>query len=127
MAAELDAFQTGAEFISFDAPPSTSASAAGPSRLPSPSTGQVKTNGKGKGRARDDLDSEDERLLAARNGRGKVNGVKNGKTKHAEKRARTDGEDTGPKNLKEERRAAERHAPWADAVDWERCRDPAEM
>jgi len=33
----------------------------------------------------------------------------------------------GPKNLKEQRKAAERQAPWASLVEWDRCRDPAEM
>ncbi|KAK4685567.1 non-canonical poly(A) RNA polymerase PAPD5/7, partial [Tremellales sp. Uapishka_1] len=31
------------------------------------------------------------------------------------------------RNLKEERKASERKAPWADKVHWDRCRDPAEM
>lgn len=44
------------------------------------------------------------------------------------KRARAkDDEGPGPKNLKEERKAKERSAPWCDDVDWASCRDPAEM
>lgn len=38
-----------------------------------------------------------------------------------------DDEGPGPKNLKEERKAKERSAPWCDDVDWASCRDPAEM
>ena len=38
-----------------------------------------------------------------------------------------DDEGPGPKNLKEERKAKERSAPWCYDVDWTSCRDPAEM
>lgn len=34
---------------------------------------------------------------------------------------------TGPQNLKEERQANSRNAPWSLDVDWDACRDPAEM
>ncbi|WVO14869.1 hypothetical protein L204_102508 [Cryptococcus depauperatus] len=34
---------------------------------------------------------------------------------------------TGPRNRKEEKRAAERHAPWTELVDFDRCRDPADL
>ena len=42
---------------------------------------------------------------------------------------RQKGEDgaPGPRNLKEERRAAERAAPWAEDVDWLRFDDPATL
>lgn len=42
---------------------------------------------------------------------------------------RQKGEDgaPGPRNLKEERKAAERAAPWADDVDWEHYHDPAAL
>lgn len=42
---------------------------------------------------------------------------------------RQKGEDgaPGPRNLKEERRAAERAAPWADDVDWQHHDDPAAL
>lgn len=48
--------------------------------------------------------------------------------KKGKKRGRAyDDEGPGPKNLKEERKAKERSAPWCDDVDWSSCRDPAEM
>lgn len=42
---------------------------------------------------------------------------------------RQKGEDgaPGPRNLKEERRAAERAAPWAEDVDWLHYDDPAAL
>lgn len=42
---------------------------------------------------------------------------------------RQKGEDgaPGPRNLKEERRAAERAAPWAEDVDWQHLDDPAAL
>ena len=131
MATGLSSFQDGADFISFDASPLPSPHAngnaeAGPSRsAPKGTTGQ-----KRKDRLEDDLDSSDERLSETKNGRrdGNGHGVEkaNGKKKGKKAKGDTNG-DTGPNNLKEERKAAERHAPWADLVDWERCQDPAEM
>jgi hypothetical protein len=44
------------------------------------------------------------------------------------KRARGKEDDgPGPRNLKEEKKARDRSAPWCDQVDWSSCRDPAEM
>lgn len=42
---------------------------------------------------------------------------------------RQKGEDgaPGPRNLKEERKAAERAAPWAEDVDWQHYDDPAAL
>ncbi|KAK1926248.1 hypothetical protein DB88DRAFT_435394 [Papiliotrema laurentii] len=50
---------------------------------------------------------------------------KNGPKGKGKKRGRE--EETGPSNLKQERMAAERGCPWVPQVDWESCRDPAEM
>jgi hypothetical protein len=50
---------------------------------------------------------------------------KNGSKGKGKKRGRE--EETGPSNLKQERMAAERGCPWVPQVDWESCRDPAEM
>jgi hypothetical protein len=38
-----------------------------------------------------------------------------------------DDEGPGPRNLKEEKKARDRSAPWCELVDWSGCRDPAEM
>jgi hypothetical protein len=44
------------------------------------------------------------------------------------KRSRSkDDEGPGPRNLKEEKKARDRSAPWCELVDWSGCRDPAEM
>jgi len=119
MTTDLSAFQNDVEYISFDASPHSS-SRAGPSR--------ITQNGVANDRTHDELDSGDERLLAAQNGKRKMNGDGRKKDKEGGKRAKGEAKgDTGPKNLKEERKAAERHAPWADMVDWERCHDPVEM
>jgi hypothetical protein len=107
-----------------------------------------------KGKARESLDDDDASLLAKKNGRrvegdgiaiatsaaddGKKGKKGKGKEKEKEKdrgpgtrpgkRGRDgDDEETGPRNLKEERRAAERGAPWVGLVDWGACRDPADM
>lgn len=132
MVVDLNDFQTGTEFIAFgSSPPPTTNAQAGPSR-------PTNSDSKGIGKRSNDLDSDDERILATRNGRRETNGRdKKGKGKETskekekekgKKRARVaDDNDTGPRNLKEERRAAERNVPWADMVGWEECRDPAEM
>ncbi|WWC97155.1 hypothetical protein V866_004034 [Kwoniella sp. B9012] len=44
-----------------------------------------------------------------------------------DKQKEKEKDETGPRNLKEERKANERHAPWCDLVDWKKCRDPSEM
>jgi hypothetical protein len=36
-------------------------------------------------------------------------------------------EGPGPRNLKEEKKARDRSAPWCEYVEWSDCRDPAEM
>lgn len=46
----------------------------------------------------------------------------------SKKRPRSkDDEGPGPRNLKEEKKARDRSAPWCQSVDWSDCRDPAEM
>jgi non-canonical poly(A) RNA polymerase PAPD5/7 len=155
MSTAPNAFQAGHDYISFDAPsPPANTAAAGPSRLQDATALSANGSVKGKERAREGLNAEDDRLLAAKNGRrdagassqgngdvrgkgqGKGKGKGKGKDKGKGKESATRGqagskrsmeEDTGPRNLKEERKAAERHAPWADLVDWEGCHDPAEM
>ncbi|KAK8845409.1 hypothetical protein IAR55_006122 [Kwoniella newhampshirensis] len=141
----------GADFISFNfspspPPPTTTSSeqpppssaGAGPSKLPPPpstlppkpgaaSSRDIATayNGKRKAEVSEAMlhnlvnkKSKTEQEKKDRQ-KGKGKGRQNGRN--------DDDGDTGPKNLKEERRAAERHAPWSDLVDWDRCRDPAEM
>lgn len=93
-----------------------------------------KKNDKGKSKANPELDAADESLLAAKNGR-REPAPRPGDKPARGKRGidsvdgddRDGREDTGPRNLKEERRANERGAPWVYDVNWESCRDPAEM
>jgi non-canonical poly(A) RNA polymerase PAPD5/7 len=145
--ADTSAFATGDDFISFDfgAPPSPG---AGPSRSASPASSAIGDGDildgltrspprgwKGKARADDGngdaspvADSRaspahDSRPSSPRLGKKrKSNGVE-----PDTKRPKADPYGTGPRNLKEERRAAERAAPWADDVRWDRCVDSAEM
>ncbi|WVQ94050.1 hypothetical protein IAU59_001128 [Kwoniella sp. CBS 9459] len=134
-------FSAGADFISFGfspSPPPESRSQAGPSRTPiHPSLPAKPTSSetrKGKRKA-SDAGPESERAETSTT----TNNDKNKKNKKQKKGKRdrekekgnasaaNEDSETGPRNLKEERKAAERHAPWADLVDWSRCRDPAEM
>lgn len=141
MTTELNAFEGGADFISFDASPPSSLYInsnvnghveAGPSRTKLTRNGTT-IGAKRKVQADDDdeNDSEEEvgELLPLGKERKPLNGHGSKKAKGKEKKLRGGGVngDTGPKNLKEERRAAERHAPWADMVQWDRWQDPAEM
>ena len=138
--AEANAFSGGADFIFFGPP---SPSQAGPSRSRSHSRSSSAVPKGKKRKAADAVDAAD--------GGGKKKGKENKKEgKHVDaqggqKKKKDKGkgkarsndangiqslsEDgaTGPRNLKEERRAAERGCPWVDMVDWERCGDPAEM
>lgn len=144
-AGDTSAFVTGDDFIGFDLP------SAGPSRSPSPDLPSLipprDTTGstaKGKGRADavvsasasaaasaapspaadSSSDSpknrEERRADLKRKGKGIQPPPKRTKVEVA-------GDRVGPRNLKEERRAAERAAPWADDVDWDQCTNPAEM
>ena len=154
MVSSQTAFQTGDDFISFDLSPPPS-SAAGPSSPrkqssnPKSKTQSKAANGpKGKGRD-ENIDSD---LLDIKNGKNRnddsvlpkgkrdrtINNNRNGskgdaqadrKGKGKVKRSREDedADEGGYRNLKEERMAKERQAPWADRVDWGRCRDAAEM
>lgn len=135
MTTETNAFQAGADFISFDAsPPSPphlnghSNATAGPSRI---SQNGI-SNPKRKYKPDDSRDEEEvnEVLRSAGkqvNGNGDRKGKGKGKGKGKKQSRRDEDCDTGPRNLKEERKAAERHVPWADMVQWDRCQDPAEM
>jgi non-canonical poly(A) RNA polymerase PAPD5/7 len=133
-------FQRGEDFISFGGaspPPAYSPSStngpaqAGPSRLPLGSTDTTLLNAKNR---RTDQGAEPAASLSGAEKKEKKRKAK-GKGKETEgtppvagkKRARGPNDPVGPKNLKEERRAAERLAPWTDLVDWDSCHDPAEM
>ncbi|OCF40096.1 hypothetical protein I317_06109 [Kwoniella heveanensis CBS 569] len=133
-------FSTGADFISFGispSPPPESKSQAGPSRTPIhpslPAKPTSSENRKGKRKASDaDAAPEADRAESSTADKGKKSKKqkkgKRDREKDKEKSNAVNGDsETGPRNLKEERKAAERHAPWADLVDWARCRDPAEM
>ena len=153
---ERNDFQSGLDFISFDQSPLptragssrnsphhlTGTGANGVNGLNGLNNTQKISSRKGKERVDPSFDSADEQLLAAKNGRrdpyangGSGHGIKgqdsSQKGKGNEKKGKRgrdemDG-DTGPSNLKQERKAAERGAPWVDMVDWANCRDPAEM
>lgn len=43
------------------------------------------------------------------------------------KRSNNRGIEAGPRNKKEEEKAAERHAPWTELVDVDLCRDPVDL
>lgn len=113
MADDTSGFITGDDFIGFDLPD------AGPSRSPTPES-------ESSGNVLDGLRSPSPK------GKEKANEVTKGKKRKSNgmepETKRTKGVDTtGPRNLKEERRAAERGAPWAEGVKWEKCHDAAEM
>lgn len=124
-------FTTGAEFISFElspspSPPSTSRLA--PSLPPiQPALVSSSSSKKQKGKGREEAVVNGNGNGAAANGKGKR---KRDKEKNVSGGASTGTHGiihTGPKNLKEERKAKERGSPWVDDVDWEGCGDPAEM
>ncbi|WRT63623.1 uncharacterized protein IL334_000546 [Kwoniella shivajii] len=151
--AQATDFSEGADFISFGfSPPlpENQAAEAGPSRihpsLPSkPSTSTTSdtntntdSNRKGKRKASDaepstsvnsesSKEKKSKKQKKGKRDREKEKDKEKEKEKEKEKKKANGVNDTGPKNLKEERQAAERHAPWADLVNWEECKDPAEM
>ena len=93
------AFNGGDEFISFDnSPPPRSTPLPSLPRPVSPVASSSKVKQKSNG------------------ANGKPKGVKRGRE-----------DETGPSNLKQERMAAERGCPWVPQVDWEACKDPADM
>lgn len=47
--------------------------------------------------------------------------------KSDQKRGNNRGIEAGPRNKKEEEKAAERHAPWTELVDVDLCRDPVDL
>lgn len=150
-------FQTGDDFISFDRSPSpptpTRSNGVNTPSVAGPSTSRNRSNDtlqNGKGKYRDPSVDDDSRAArpiptgpkiqkniiddtasSGRNGNGNGKGKsKDENRKGKSKRSRDDDDlDDGIeyRNLKEERMARERQAPWADLVDWKRCRDPAEM
>ncbi|WVR03351.1 hypothetical protein IAU60_000342 [Kwoniella sp. DSM 27419] len=138
-------FSEGADFISFGFSPSPPPE-AGPSRIAHPSlpdkpdsavkNDEVDRKGKRKASEAETVEAvngaEGKDAKTKKQKKGKRDRERDKEEKSREKdktRSKSNGEepDTGPKNLKEERRAAERHAPWAELVEWEKCRDPAEM
>lgn len=134
--ADTSEFVTGDDFISFDF--GDPANSPGPSRSSSASPGpldidSLRPNPKGKERAHVDGDGSSESGAASstlnkkkRKGEPAGSAEKRVKTKKSPQPRPAD-EQTGPRNLKEERRARERGAPWAHDVNWRRCHDPAEM
>jgi len=141
--ADTSGFVTGDDFIGFD----FNSPSAGPSRSGTPaspassvvSTGNVlggltrspPPGWKGKGKApaqggsgRDESDGPSD---FSSSGKAKGKKRKSSGLEPETKRSKNDPQATGPRNLKEERKAAERAAPWADDVRWERCIDSSEM
>ncbi|WWC58025.1 uncharacterized protein I303_100560 [Kwoniella dejecticola CBS 10117] len=136
-------FSEGADFISFGLSPppeagpsrtpastSTSTIATGFASLPPKPVGGETSPRKGKRKISDaastitQKDSGD----AGKDKKSTKKQKKGKRDREKEKEKKKDGGgETGPKNLKEERKANERHAPWCDLVNWERCKDPAEM
>lgn len=135
---EANDFQRGDDFISFGgtSPTQTSSNVqpeAGPSRLPLSTTDQAILAIKN-GRPEKEGDALKPTAQAKRKERKRKKAQEKEKDNPAsaavgngKKRGRGSDDPVGPKNLKEERRAAERLAPWTDLVDWESCHDPAEM
>jgi hypothetical protein len=100
-----------ADFVAFGGTPSPTPTTA----APSPSSSRQQTNAEaGPSRPKKNGSTNSSRATSP---------VKKGKKRGRAK----DDEGPGPKNLKEERKAKERSAPWCDDVDWTSCRDPAEM
>ncbi|WWC85720.1 uncharacterized protein L201_000586 [Kwoniella dendrophila CBS 6074] len=152
MAQQSTDFSEGADFISFGfspppppPPPETSIpltneNEAGPSRrntlhssLPSkPKLETESSTRKGKRKA-SDVESVTSKQESKDRDKDKKESKKQKKGKRdrdrdKEKEKEKDKENsTGPKNLKEERKANERHAPWSELVNWEKCKDPSEM
>jgi hypothetical protein len=114
-----NAFQSGDDFISFDL--------HSPSSSPGPSGNNAD---KGKGRATPD-DKEESRASSSKvKERGKPK--KNGKAYKGSSKKRKAMEDevaveSIKKGKKEKRVEADSNTPWTAHVDWEGCRDPAEM
>ena len=128
MTTDVNAFQAGADFISFDSATTVLPNLnghinaqAGPSRLLPINNGQSGGKRKFEQRLEDQI-----QIVRGQNGNRETHGEGKAKGNPKKTKFTADG-DTGPKNLKEEKKAAERHAPWSDLVDWEQCHDPAEM
>lgn len=122
-------FQRGDDFISFGAspPPAGGPSEAGPSRSARSSADQDILDSRN-GRSRQDAPAAQvKKKDKSKKGKGKEKASEPNGDVAGKKRQRGGDDPVGPRNLKEERRAAERHAPWADLVDWDACQDPAEM
>lgn len=131
--ADTSGFITGDDFISFDL--GEPGGSPGPSKSPSPGPilhdSYRPSNNKGKGKARAEDSASEPVSGTSKSSKKKRKGDPAGS---AEKRVKTKkspqprpADEPGPRNLKEERRARERGAPWAHDMDWDRCRDPAEM
>ncbi|WWC66924.1 uncharacterized protein I206_100831 [Kwoniella pini CBS 10737] len=133
-------FSEGADFISFglspppEAGPSRSSTSTLPNGIaslpPKPITPGESSTRKGK-RKISDAESTLTQHDTNNAGKDKKSSKKQKKGKRDREKEKENKKDqtneTGPKNLKEERKANERHAPWSDLVNWEKCKDPAEM
>ncbi|WVW81695.1 hypothetical protein I302_103690 [Kwoniella bestiolae CBS 10118] len=133
-------FSEGADFISFgltpppEAGPSSSSSkhtlppkpAALPPK-PVENGNNSNSSRKGKRKVSDAGSTITQQTDATGKDKDKKSSKKQKKGKRDRDREKDKENETGPKNLKEERKANERHAPWGDLVDWEKCRDPSEM
>jgi non-canonical poly(A) RNA polymerase PAPD5/7 len=122
-------FQRGDDFISFGAspPPAGGPSEAGPSRSALSSADQDIFDTRN-GQSRQDAPAaQGKKKDKSKKGKGKEKATESHGDVSGKKRPRGGDDPFGPRNLKEERRAAERHAPWTDLVDWDACQDPAEM
>ncbi|ORX33588.1 hypothetical protein BD324DRAFT_584918 [Kockovaella imperatae] len=126
-------FTSNADYIAFDSP---SPSLAGPSRPASRSSSPRLTSAdpkskKRKAGAEDTSSSTPSSKQKDKRGKKKDNSESAKKDKGKGKANDSNGVSreppTGPRNLKEERRAAERGCPWVTLVDWENCNDPAEI
>nr|XP_031863646.1 uncharacterized protein CI109_000898 [Kwoniella shandongensis]KAA5530718.1 hypothetical protein CI109_000898 [Kwoniella shandongensis] len=132
MASSQAEFQDGgADFISFNFSPSPppATAEAGPSKLPllPPPPASSAPNLPPKPTTSNNAKRKADAVGNSTSTSKKSKTDKKQKGKQQQQQQQQNGDAGGFRNLKEERRAAERHAPWSDLVDWERCRDPAEM
>lgn len=121
-------FHPTEEFISFafspSPPPDNGPPTAGPSRLANGAPNGLHIGESGNNSV---TPSRANSVASGTSKKDRKKQKQNGQSeKKGKKRAREE-EETGPRNLKEERRAAERGCPWVHRVDWDSCRDPAEM
>jgi non-canonical poly(A) RNA polymerase PAPD5/7 len=143
--ADTSGFVTGDDFIGFDIPSAGPSRAGTQSLTGSPATSLLSLDDdnnnnlldaltrspprgwKGKGRDDSDLNTPPVSTPPSEPAPPKGMKRKSNGLEPENKRPKNDPHSTGPRNLKEERKAAERAAPWADDVEWDRCVDSSEM